>query len=211
MDLAEKSNAELHLNHYICSHHLEDRCYISKTVPLIVEQGAVPTLFGTNSRIDNKDSMRMFEKPQHLQEAADSVSLAYCNINVEINEYHDITIRFSNLCRICGESALDGVDIFAAKGTELRLKEKISLHMPVSIDMDDSMPQKVCLDCCSKLEITHALAVSCLKTDIKLKKFLNIERQVSLTLTIRTTENIAIAECNAQMYIIDKYVAAGIR
>ncbi|XP_032670833.1 zinc finger protein 2 homolog isoform X2 [Odontomachus brunneus] len=98
-------------------------------------------------------------------------------MNVEINEYHDITIRFSNLCRICGESVLNGIDIFSAKGIELSLKEKISLHLPISIDMNDSMPQKICIDCCNKLENTHLLAVLCLKTDIKLKKFLNIDRE----------------------------------
>lgn len=178
----------MHLNYYICSHHIEDRCYISKAVPVIIEQGTIPTLFGINLYTDSEDSMNIFEKPQHLQEIDDSVSLTYCNMNVETNEYHSITIRFSNLCRICGESALDGVNIFATKGIELRLKEKISLHMPILIDMDDSMPQKICLDCCNKLEITHLLVVSCLKTDIKLRKFLNSGKQVSLILTVNNSK-----------------------
>ncbi|XP_029174237.1 zinc finger protein 2-like isoform X2 [Nylanderia fulva] len=103
--------------------------------------------------------------------------LTYCDMNVEIDEYHDITIRFTNLCRICGESALDGIDIFAAKGIEFKLREKINLHMPISIDIQDSMPHKVCIDCCNKLEIVHMLVVSCLRADIRMKRFLNIERQ----------------------------------
>ncbi|XP_014475155.1 PREDICTED: zinc finger protein 84-like isoform X1 [Dinoponera quadriceps] len=177
-DLVEKSNAELHLNYYICSHHIEDRCYISKNIPVIIEQGAVPTLFGTSSRTDSEDSINIFDKPQHLQEAGDNVSLTYCNMNIETNEYHSLTIRFSDLCRICGEVVLDGVDIFAAKSIELKLTEKINLHMPISIDTDDSMPQKLCSECCSKLEITHLLAISCLKTDIKLKKLLNVEKHL---------------------------------
>lgn len=176
--MVTKPNAELHTNYYICSHHIEDRCYISKTVPIIIEQGAVPTLFGSNSNADSTDSMNIFDKPRHLQEVGDNVSLTYCDMNVEIDEYHDLTMRFSNLCRICGESALNGIDIFVAKGIELRLKEMINLHMPISVDMNDSMPQKVCAGCCNRLEITHSLVVSCLRTDMRLKKFLNIEREV---------------------------------
>ncbi|CAL1675241.1 unnamed protein product [Lasius platythorax] len=176
-DLATKSNAELHLNYYICSHHIEDRYYISKTVPIIIEEGTIPTLFSINSSTNNEASINIFDKSQHLQEVDDNMSLTYCDMNVEIDEYHDITIRFTNLCRICGESALDGIDIFAAKGIEFKLREKINLHMPISIDIEDSMPHKVCIDCCNKLEIAHLLVVSCLRADIRMKRFLNIERQ----------------------------------
>lgn len=178
MDLATKSNTELHLNYYICSHHIEDRCYISKTVPIIIEEGTIPTLFRTNSSTNNEDSINIFDKSQHLQEIDDNMPLTYCDMNVEIDEYHNITIKFTNLCRLCGESALDGIDIFTAKGIEFKLRERINLHMPISIDREDSMPHKVCIDCYNKLEIMHSLVVSCLQTDIRMKKFLNIERQV---------------------------------
>lgn len=174
-DLATKSNAELHSNYYICSHHIEDRCYVSKTVPVVLEEGTIPTLF----RTDSENSINMFAKAQHLQEVC--VPLTYCDMNVEIDEYHNISVRFANLCRICGKSTLDGVDIFAAEGTELKLKERINLHMPISIDINDTLPQKVCTDCCNKLEITHSLVVSCLRTDMRLKQILNIEREVSVT------------------------------
>ncbi|XP_012216852.1 zinc finger protein 271-like [Linepithema humile] len=193
-DLTTKSNAELHLNYYICSHHIEDRCYISKTIPIIIEEGTVPTLFGTNLSI-NSESISIFDKSQHLQEVGDNVPLTYCDMNVEIDEYRDITIRLSNLCRICGESALEGVDIFAAKGIELRLKEKISLHMPVSIDIEDSMPQKVCIDCCNKLEITHSLIISCLRTDIRLRRFLNIDKESEY----ESKYNALIEECSLEI------------
>lgn len=181
-DLATKSNAELHLNYYICSHHIEDRCYVSKTVPVVIEEGTIPTLFSTDLTT-GEDSINMFDKAQHLQEVGDSVPLTYCDMNVEIDEYHDI--RFANLCRICGKSALDGIDIFTAKGIELKLKKKINLHMPISIDIDDSLPQKVCTDCCNKLEIAHLLVVSCLRTDMRLKKFLNIKKEVSASVTLQ--------------------------
>lgn len=181
--MTTKSNAELHLNYYICSHHIEDRCYISKTVPIIIEEGTVPTLFGINSNT-NSESINIFDKSQHLQEVSDNVPLTYCDMNVEIDEYRDITIRLPNLCRICGESVLEGIDIFAAKGVELKLKEKINLHMPVSIDIEDSMPQKVCIDCCNKLEITHSLVISCLRTDIRLRRFLNIDKEVRGTVIL---------------------------
>jgi len=177
-DLATKSNAELHLNYYICSHHIEDHCYVSKTVPVIVEEGTIPTLFVTDLTTDGEDSVNLFDKTQHLQEVDDSVPLTYCDMNVEIDEYHNISVKFANLCRICGKSTLDGIYIFATKGIELKLKEKINLHMPISIDVNDSLPQKVCTDCCNKLEIAHSLVISCLRTDMRLKQFLNIEKEV---------------------------------
>ncbi|XP_072745990.1 uncharacterized protein [Anoplolepis gracilipes] len=121
--------------------------------------------------------------------------LTYCDMNVEIDEYQDITIRFTNLCRICGESALDGIDIFAAKGIELKLKEKINLLMPISIGVEDSMPHRLCIDCCNKLEIAHSLVVLCLRTDIRMKRFLNIERQSEY----KNKYNALLDECSLEM------------
>lgn len=40
LDLVTKSNAELHVNYYICSHHIEDRYYISKTMPIIIQEAS---------------------------------------------------------------------------------------------------------------------------------------------------------------------------
>lgn len=193
-DLAAKSNAELHMNYYICSHHIKDRCYVSKAGPVVVEEGTIPTLFSTDLTIDGEDSINMFDKAQHLQEVGgvDGVPLTYCDMNVEIDEYHNISIKFVNLCRICGKFTLDGIDIFATKGIEMKLKERINLHMPISIDIDDSLPQKVCTDCCDKLEIVHSLVVSCLRTDMRLKQFLNIEREVR--------DSVALVDCNCKHY-----------
>ncbi|KYM99791.1 PREDICTED: zinc finger protein 675-like [Cyphomyrmex costatus] len=194
-DLTTKSNAELHLNYYICSHHIEDRCYVSKTIPIIVEEGTIPTLFGTELTTDDEDSINMFHKAQNFQEISDSVSLTYCDMNVEIDEYHNVSIKFANLCRICGTSTLDGIDIFATKGIELKLKERINLHMPISIDINDSLPQKVCTDCCNKLQIAHLLVVSCLRTDMRLKQFLNIDREPEY----ENKYNALIDECSLEM------------
>lgn len=179
-DLVTKSNAELHSNYYICSHHIEDRCYISKTVPIVLEESTIPTLFGTDLTTNSENTINMFDKARHLQEINDAMPLTYCDMNVEIEEYRNISVRFTNLCRICGKSTLDGIDIFAAEGIKLKLKEKINLHMPISIDINDLLPQKVCTDCYNKLEIAHSLVVSCLRTDMHLKQILNIEREVSI-------------------------------
>lgn len=178
-DLATKSNAELHSNYYICSHHIEDRYYVSKIVP-ILEESTIPTLFGTDLTIESGNIINMLDKAQHLQEINNAVPLTYCDMNVEIEEYCNISIRFTNLCRICGKSTLDGIDIFAAEGIKLKLKERINLHMPISIDIDDLLPQKICTACYNKLEIAHSLVVSCLRTDMRLKQILNIEREVSI-------------------------------
>lgn len=105
--------------------------------------------------------------------------LSFCDMNVEVDQYHDISIRFSNLCRICGELSVDGIEIFATRGIELKLKEKINLHLPVSVNVEDLMPQKLCLNCCNKLDIAHSLIITSLRTDMKLKKFLNINEEVS--------------------------------
>ncbi|XP_025989393.1 zinc finger protein 2 homolog isoform X2 [Solenopsis invicta] len=116
-------------------------------------------------------------------------------MNVEIDDYHNISVRFVNLCRICGKSTMDGIDIFAAKGIEMKLKERINLHMPISIDIDDSLPQKVCTDCCDKLEIAHSLVVSCLRTDMRLKQLLNIEREPEY----ENKYNALIDECSLEI------------
>ncbi|XP_028044546.1 zinc finger protein 43 isoform X2 [Monomorium pharaonis] len=194
-DLVAKSSAELHSNYYICSHHIEDRCYVSKAGSVVVEEGSIPTLFDTDLTIDGEDSINMFDKAQQLQEVGDDVPLTYCDMNVEMDEYHNISVKFVNLCRICGKSTLDGIDIFAAKGVELKLKERINLHMPISIDINDSLPQKVCTDCCDKLEIAHSLVVSCLRTDIRLKQFLNIERKPEY----ENKYNVLFDECSLEI------------
>ncbi|XP_011881525.1 PREDICTED: zinc finger protein 271-like [Vollenhovia emeryi] len=177
-DLVAKSNAELHSNYYVCSHHIEDHCYVSKIVPVVLEEGTVPTLFRTDLTTDGESSINMFDKEQHLHQVDDGVPRTYCDMSVnELDEYHNISVRFSNLCRICGKSTLDGIDVFAAEGIALKLKERINLHLPISIDIDDSLPQKVCTDCCNKLEVVHSLVVSCLRTDMRLKRILNVERE----------------------------------
>ncbi|XP_012144974.2 uncharacterized protein LOC100878971 [Megachile rotundata] len=170
-DLLMKSNEELHLNYYICSHHIEDHYFISKLDPVVIDQHAIPTLFETDTK--EKSLKDVFDENEQI-EVTDSVVLSYCDMNIEVDQYHDIGIRLSNVCRICGESCENGIEIFAGKGIELKLKEKINLHLPITVDMDDLMPQKLCMNCCDKLEVVHSLAISSLKTDMKLKKFLNI-------------------------------------
>lgn len=168
-DLLIKSNEELHLNYCICSHHIEDRYYISKREPIIIEQCAVPTLFDSDLSV-GKDPENMFDR-------ADSVALAYCDMDSEIDQYRDISVRFSNLCRICGEPTTDGIEIFAAKGIELKLKDKIGLHLPITVDVEDLMPQKLCMDCYNKLEVAHSLVQTSLRTDMRLRRFSNIDRE----------------------------------
>ncbi|XP_011257518.2 zinc finger protein 883 isoform X2 [Camponotus floridanus] len=67
--------------------------------------------------------------------------------------------------------------------------------MPISIDREDSMPHKVCIDCCNKLEIAHSLVVSCLRTDIRMKRFLNIEKQSKY----ENKYNVLIDECSSEI------------
>ncbi|KAK9310075.1 hypothetical protein QLX08_000528 [Tetragonisca angustula] len=175
-DLLMKSNEELYLNYYICSHHIEDRYFINKTNPVIIDQHAIPTLFDSHTNIE-KDSRNVFDRNEQTQ-IADNV-LSYCDMDVEIDQYHDMNIKFSNLCRICQESCVDSIEIFSLKGIDLRLREKINLHLPITVNMEDIMPQKLCMSCYNKLEIAHSLAVTSLKTDMKLKKFLNINVELN--------------------------------
>ncbi|KZC06634.1 PREDICTED: zinc finger protein 595 [Dufourea novaeangliae] len=200
-DLLMKSNEELHLNYYICSHHIEDRYYINKTDPIIIDQHAVPTLFESNDA-GEKDSRNDFDRNEQV-EVTDNV-LSYCDIDSEIDQYRDISIRFPNLCRICGEPSLDGIEIFAEKGMELKLKEKISLHLPIILDMEDLMPQRLCINCYNKLEIAHLLVITSLKTDMRLKRFLNINEglnyekkynEVAKKCSIEVAEEIYTNEC----------------
>lgn len=172
-----KSNEELYSNYYICSHHIEDRYFINKTDPVIVDQHAIPTLFESDI-IAGKDSKNVFDKNEQT-EITDNVMLSYCDMDVEMDQYHEISIKFSNLCRICEEPCFDGIEIFSLKGIDLRLREKISLHLPIMVDMEDIMPQKLCMTCYNKLEVAHSLVITSLRTDMRLKKFLNINAEVS--------------------------------
>ncbi|XP_076234285.1 uncharacterized protein LOC143179118 [Calliopsis andreniformis] len=166
-DLLLKSNEELHLNYYICSQHIEDRYYISKTNPIIIDEHAIPTLFDSDV------------PPQKDSEETDGVVLSYCDVDAEINHYGGINIRFPNLCRICGEPSLDGIEIFAEKGIELKLHEKINLHLPITVKVEDLLPQKLCVNCYNKLELAHSLVVMCLRTDMRLRRFLNINEELN--------------------------------
>ncbi|XP_017793590.1 PREDICTED: zinc finger protein 665-like, partial [Habropoda laboriosa] len=176
-DLLMKSNEELHLNYYICSHHIEDHYYISKTDPVIIDQHAVPTLFESHTIVE-KNSKNIFDQNEQT-EVTDNVVLSYCDMDVEIDQYRDISIKFSNLCRICGEPTLNGIEIFAAKGVELKLREKISLHLPITVDVEDLLPQKLCVNCYNKLETAHLLVITSLRTDMRLKRFLNINEELN--------------------------------
>ncbi|KAG7203288.1 hypothetical protein KM043_010382 [Ampulex compressa] len=170
-DLLMKSNRELHVDYYVCSHHVVDQCYINKTYP--IAEGVVPTLLGIDQCTENSLT-DMFDSNEQV-EATNNVELTYCDVNVEISHYQGI--EFSSLCRICGESSADGIEIFAPKGIELKLKEKIALHMPISVDVDDVISQKICINCYDKLEMTHSFVITCLRTDMRLKRSLNINAE----------------------------------
>ncbi|XP_066587304.1 zinc finger protein 93-like [Prorops nasuta] len=174
-DLMMKSNEDLHMNYYICSHHIKDQYYVQKSNEVIIEQSAIPTFFEEELSPEKNNDMGIYGRNEPV-EGNDHVGLAYCDMNVEIDQYdHGITIRFANLCRLCGEPKNDGTDIFSEKGLDLRLKEKINLLMPIIVDLEDLMPQKVCMDCYNKLEIAHSLVANCLRTDLKLRRFLNVD------------------------------------
>lgn len=104
----------------------------------------------------------------------DNDSLNFCDINVD--HFNDLSIRHTNFCRLCGQNVINGIDILTNRGNELKLPEKIHLHLPIIIDNNDLMPQKMCSDCYDKLEISHALVINCLQTDIRLRKYLNIPK-----------------------------------
>ncbi|XP_026667104.1 zinc finger protein 271-like isoform X2 [Ceratina calcarata] len=150
-DLLMKSNEELHSNYHVCSHHIEDRYYRTRSV---------------------------FDRDEQI-ESAENVVLSYCDMDIEIDQYRDISMKFSDLCRICGESSSDSIEIFSPKGMKLKLKEKINLHLPIKVDMEDLMPLKLCLNCYNKLEIVHSLVVASLKTDMRLKRFMNINEELN--------------------------------
>ncbi|XP_015598030.1 zinc finger protein 585A [Cephus cinctus] len=233
LDLLSKSNEELHSNYYICSHHIEDHCFISKCKPITIAQGTVPTVFqmepvivpltpvtsekapeyenqhskdniqscdsslNSMNNIEGTDNMALNtnfharvlnhesvdEKNNTVtifnrcvsSETSDNDALRYCDINTEIEQYSSVTIGFSSLCRICGDEASDGIEIYSAKGIELKLRYKIQLHLPISIDVEDIMPQRLCINCYNKLEVTHSLITTCLQTNMRFRRFLNIE------------------------------------
>ncbi|XP_014297526.2 zinc finger protein 182 isoform X1 [Microplitis demolitor] len=246
-DLLIKSNEELHNNYYICSNHIEDRYFISKTNNTILTEGAVPTLFHHQLSINNEspsephyyelkqytpetdniiNAMQLnncindvndcpsnnfedtatsnFENAiysadlhgsnssisTHINEINSNVTSIdsgdrnlnnYCNININIEQFdddnngsEDISVRYNSLCRLCGQSIGNGIDIFSDNQTNFKTIDKINLHLPIAVDSNDSMPRKICSDCYDKLEISHSLVITCLQTDIRLRKYFNL-------------------------------------
>lgn len=107
--------------------------------------------------------------------------MAYCGIITEIDHYQQIVTRLSKLCRICGDPFQDGVNIFGNNNVNQEIKEKIEIHMPIKIVPDDMMPQNLCMDCYQKLEAVHNLVVTCLKSDMRFRRCLNLDINVYTT------------------------------
>ncbi|XP_020278444.1 gastrula zinc finger protein XlCGF57.1-like isoform X2 [Pseudomyrmex gracilis] len=61
--------------------------------------------------------------------------------------------------------------------------------------VDPSTPQRLCTDCCNNLEITHLLIVSCLRTDMRLKRLLNFAGQPGY----ENKYNTLVQECSLEM------------
>ncbi|XP_044011253.1 zinc finger protein 2 homolog isoform X2 [Aphidius gifuensis] len=169
------------MNYYICSNHIEDRYFISKRDNFI-RQGAVPTLF---TQHDNNNVIGSTELNQGDTNYIDTINnyenvmytTNFCDINVD--NFHDLSSKFINYCRICGDNNIDGIDILTDKGIELKLQEKIHLNLPIIIDDDNNLlPQKICNNCYDSLEISHSLLINCLKTDIRLRKYLNLPKKI---------------------------------
>ncbi|XP_011303675.1 zinc finger protein 836 [Fopius arisanus] len=198
-DLIIKSNEELHLNYYICSNHIEDQYFLSKSNQIIITQGAIPTLFGLQMQsVESTDVINSIElSEQNFVDAASEYEHTIYNGNItndnnesdEINENEEIRrieninvnmeefeemARFLNLCRICGKNPPECVNIFNEREGALTIQQKIHLHLPIIIESGDGLPQKICLECHEKVESSHTLVITSLLNDIRLRKFLNL-------------------------------------
>ncbi|XP_015111330.1 zinc finger protein 616 [Diachasma alloeum] len=217
-DLIIKSNEELHLNYYICSDHIEDQYFLSKTNQIIITQGAIPTLFGVQMQSGRLDSLKPsysstdVMNPPELSDCqenyvgaaseyqntiyngnissdnngADEINgneevqnqeennLNFENINVNMEQFEDMTMRFLNLCRICGKNASESINIFDGREDGVTLQQKIRLHLPIIMESGDGLPQKICGECCGKIESSHELVITSLLNDMRLRKFLNL-------------------------------------
>ncbi|XP_063984668.1 zinc finger protein 37-like [Diachasmimorpha longicaudata] len=217
-DLIMKSNEELHLNYYICSDHIEDQYFLSKTNPIIITQGAIPTLFSIEVQPGQLDSFKPSYSSSDVinplelsdcqetyvgggseyqntiyngnipndNDGADEIdgneevqsqqenNLNFENISVNIDHFEDMTMRFLNLCRICGKNATEYINIFDGREDGVTLQEKIRIHLPIVMESEDGLPQKICGDCHGRIESVHALVITSLLNDMKLRKFLNL-------------------------------------
>ncbi|XP_063235622.1 zinc finger protein ZFP2-like isoform X2 [Bacillus rossius redtenbacheri] len=76
------------------------------------------------------------------------------------------------LCRICACSAKLLLPIFEGEGKRAKLSMKIRKHLPIQVDEDDCLPDRVCYPCSSTLNAWHKLVEKCVAADKKLRGLL---------------------------------------
>lgn len=109
---------DLHISQYICSDHIEERFFISKTDPIVIAQGAVPTLFGTPTQ--SAAIMDSMKENYQSERDIDSLQLAEC-INV--------------VDRVCQEQTLSEVQTAYAEVTETDTTNGLNFcNMNVNMD-----------------------------------------------------------------------------
>ncbi|XP_063235619.1 zinc finger protein 567-like [Bacillus rossius redtenbacheri] len=88
------------------------------------------------------------------------------------------------LCRVCAGRQDDLVPVFEEQGLEIRLSEKILMHLPIQVKADDQLPDKVCYKCVAQLNSWHGVVTMCLMADRKLRRMFGVpditEREVEL-------------------------------
>ncbi|XP_075223083.1 uncharacterized protein LOC142325339 [Lycorma delicatula] len=108
------------------------------------------------------------------------------------------TICIDHICRVCAEEDCEQfIPIFEHPGLELSLLSKIESHLPIKVQISDSLPHQVCEPCICKLNICHELVQTAKAADLKLRHLLiNSSNNVSANDKSSSTEDNSV-QCNA--------------
>ncbi|XP_069671336.1 zinc finger protein interacting with ribonucleoprotein K-like isoform X2 [Periplaneta americana] len=76
---------------------------------------------------------------------------------------------YHNRCRLCICEARLSLKLFETEAIRLDLVNKIRSYLSINISLHDGMPQQICYECLSRIELFHSYKQSCLESQHTLK------------------------------------------
>lgn len=80
--------------------------------------------------------------------------------------------KYCGICRICALQTEKFLPLFHGEGITLGLVEKIHQCLPIKVSQTDDLPQQICSDCTSKLNLCHNFINLSIEGSVKLKSVL---------------------------------------
>ncbi|PNF40887.1 hypothetical protein B7P43_G15380, partial [Cryptotermes secundus] len=76
---------------------------------------------------------------------------------------------FQNRCRLCISEARLSLKLFETEAKRLNIINKIRIYLTIQVSQHDGLPQQICYECLSRIELFHSYKQSCLESQHTLK------------------------------------------